>query len=417
MIGSRSVALVAALGVAAAVELVGLGGWWGWAALQRRLDTAPQAGARELRDAPVLVLPSTVARSRRLSGAALAGAAAQDAAAALDRVARLQRWWFPTDPSGFKNQSRAAALRGDLEEALELSGAAIDRDRTDPYVLRFAALLELSAGSYAQCLELLADAEAVAPGFRRPVVDVLPGDERWVRVEGLRRRVDLEPRNRAAGLLALAAELRFQGRSGEAWTVLEPVVDHPEVVVRTAGWDLEEGRAEEAAEKARSVAEARRFPAKLRVQAYDILARSRDLTGDEEGALAAASAALGLAPEAPGPYLTLARLAESRGDLERALEHLRRAWGIAPADVGVLLEVARVAERVGRRDDARLALQRAAEVAPDRVDLGALLVDYHLRHGELMDAALTLSRWMDRYPTDPRLVQLAGRLRAQTRSP
>jgi len=413
---SFPVGLALAGAFALAVELIGVWGWWGWGELQRQLDTVPEHGAQRLAKAAVLGLPPVVTRSRRLRGDALAGVAPADAAAALGRLARLQRFWLPTDPAGFKNQARSAALRGELGSALELMDGALERDPTDPYLLRFAALLELSSGSYPRCLELLADAEAVAPGYRRPMVEVLPVDQNWVKLEGLRRRVEVEPRRRVAGLLALAGELRRQDRRGEAREVVETLGDHPEAVVYLAAWDLEAGNAAQAAAKADSVASVRLYPSALRVRAYDVLARARDLEGDEDGALAAAAAALRLAPETPTPYLTLARLAESRGDFEGALGHLRRAWGIAPTNLGVLLEVARVAELAGRLEDARLALRRAAEVAPERVDVGARLVDFHLRHGDLMDAALTLSRWMDRYPTEPRLVQLAGRLRAQTRA-
>jgi hypothetical protein len=39
-------------------------------------------------------------------------------------------------------------------------------------------------------------------------------------------------------------------------------------------------------------------------------------------------------------------------------------------------------------------------------------VELHLRHGDLMEATVTLSEALDRFPTDARLLALAERLRA-----
>jgi predicted TPR repeat methyltransferase len=106
----------------------------------------------------------------------------------------------------------------------------------------------------------------------------------------------------------------------------------------------------------------------------------------------------------------MARLAERRGDTEGALAHLRRAWGLTPTDVRLLNRISEVAEAAGESGDARLALRRAAELAPDSAAQAARLVDFELRHGLYMEAALDLGRFLDRFPTDPTLLRLADRL-------
>jgi len=86
---------------------------------------------------------------------------------------------------------------------------------------------------------------------------------------------------------------------------------------------------------------------------------------------------------------------------------------MSPTDVGLLLDVARVAEKTGSWDDASMALKRAVSVAPDDPRLRAQLVDYLIRRGELMEATVTLSEALDRFPTEGRLLRLAERLRAE----
>jgi len=87
---------------------------------------------------------------------------------------------------------------------------------------------------------------------------------------------------------------------------------------------------------------------------------------------------------------------------------------VAPADVNVLIRVATAAERAGQSGDARLALERAAALAGDRPENTARLVDFLLRHGDYMEAALKLSAALDSFPTDPALLRLAARLRRET---
>ncbi len=101
--------------------------------------------------------------------------------------------------------------------------------------------------------------------------------------------------------------------------------------------------------------------------------------------------------------------------MDGALDQLRRAWGMNPTDISLLMAVARTAEKAGQYDDARLALERAKTVDPDNPYLSAALVEFYLRRGDFMDATTTLSDALDRFPTDPRLLRLADRLRAEVR--
>jgi Tfp pilus assembly protein PilF len=86
-----------------------------------------------------------------------------------------------------------------------------------------------------------------------------------------------------------------------------------------------------------------------------------------------------------------------------------------PTDVPLLLAVARIAEKAGKHDDARIALERARTADPNNPSLAAALVEFFLRRGEFMDATVTLAEALDRFPTDPRLLGLADRLRAEVR--
>jgi Flp pilus assembly protein TadD len=70
-----------------------------------------------------------------------------------------------------------------------------------------------------------------------------------------------------------------------------------------------------------------------------------------------------------------------------------------------------VAEEADKPADALLALGRAVEIDSESPDLVARLVSLQLRNGRFTEAALTLSRALDRFPTDPQLLRLAEKLR------
>ncbi len=408
----------AVLVVCGALALVAQGlNWVGWGAWERtagRLEVDPAGGVELLARPQVAALPSFLWWARRLAGEQISGAPQKPAASALERVGMGQLRWMPTDPSGPKNLAQAAALRGQPEEALRWVEEARRRRPVSPFLARAQALLELRLGRYRTCLELLAEAQGLAPGFARPRVDVLPGDEDWVRLEGLRQRIRLYPRLRDEASLALASELRRLGRLEEAKEVLNALGRSPLAELERARWALEDGNPAEAARRALAQARRPALPRAVKARAWTLAARALSAAGDQPGALDAAEQALHLDPDSPGPYLALASMAERRGDLELALENARRAWGVAPSNVGVLLTVARLASRAGKAADARLAMQRAVEVAPDRPELRARLVALLLDQGRYMQAAMTLSRALDRFPTDRRLLRLAARLQSET---
>ena len=403
--------------VALAVELVASLGWWSWRRVSRELEQVPQAGAALLVGGALVALPSTVERSRRLQVSDLAGVEAGVAAAALERVGSLQQRWAPTDPDGFRNRARANLLEEDLESGLEDLEAAVSRDPTSPYLHRLLAIVLRFEGRSSEFLDHMATAEAVAPGFRSPPVELTPEDELWIRREALRRRIDLYPSQRVKALLALAGQTLREGGEEEALKVLAGVRGVPDVELTLAEWDLGAGRSAEAAARAEAVASRVSLPSGLRVRAWSLVARCRDAAEDPEGAVAAANEALRLGPGSPAPYLALASLAERRRDWDTALEHLRRAWGIAPADVQVVLRFAAGADRAGSTADARLALKRAVQLAPDDPRVAAMLVEHYLRWGDYMAATMEVSRALDRFPTDPNLVSLADRLRREVTGP
>jgi Flp pilus assembly protein TadD len=412
----RSWPLIVLIILAVLVEALGFVGWSRWHALSSMMAGAPDTAAQALASSSTLVLPSTVYWSRTLSGTLLAGASSETLSTALEELGRAQVRWFPTDPEGFKNLARAAYARGEPELAIEHLHDALRRDPTSPYLHRLLALLLRQAGRIEEFLDHLATAEGLAPGFSHPQIELTPEDQEWVKMEGIRRWVDLYPRRRVEGLLRLATALRGRGEEAAAAEVLAEVEDDPAVVLALAEWDLQDGDFADAAERVEAIAAGRTYPRSVRVRAWSLLARARDLGGDGDGGLAAAREAMRLDPSSPAPYLALGTIAERRGDYQTALEHLRRAWGVAPADVGLLLKVGRVAERAGRHGDAKLALERAVEVAPDRPEVAAVLVTYLLRTGAYMEAAMAVSRALDRFPTDPRLLQLAEQLRNEVSS-
>ena len=62
---------------------------------------------------------------------------------------------------------------------------------------------------------------------------------------------------------------------------------------------------------------------------------------------------------------------------------------------------------------ALLALERAVEVDPDSSAAAARLVALQIRQGRYAEAAITVSRALDRHPTDPVLLELTERLRRE----
>lgn len=357
-------------------------------------------------------LPSTVVRSLRMTGTTVAALNRERAAQALDLAGGRQRRWMPSHPDGYLNQAMAAVVEHRLVEGRALLEEALERDPMRPFTIRLSALLDLLEGRFDQALDVLAQAEAVAPGYRVPRIELTAEDEAEVVVNGLERRIEIYPRLRTQTLLTMAQRLRSRGDVEGAWTRIDQASGDPRVDLVRARWKLEEGAAAEAAGMAQAMAGSKQLPSSLKATAWSILAQALEVQGDSVGAEKAAARALRLAPDNPSPHLALAHLARTRGDLESALEHLRRAWGMDPANLSILFQFASTAEAVGRDADARLALERAMEIKPDTPSIAARLVDFQLRHGALMDATMTLSEALDRAPTDRELLRLAERLRA-----
>jgi tetratricopeptide (TPR) repeat protein len=402
--------LIVMVSAAVLIEIVGSIGWWRWTALQQKLATTPDSGARQIAGDPWLAIPAAIEHSRRLISSDIEGASLDLVPPALQRLGRCQVRWFPVSPTGFKSQAQSRVLADDLKGGTELIEQALERDPTSPYLHRFLAVVKRLSGYPREFLEQMALSRALAYKQSRSAIEMTPEDEHWVAFEALRRRIELYPRQQVQTRLDLATALREDGRADEAVQVLVPVKDEPLVRLTRATWHLTAGDSTAAKAEVEEIASGRVYPSRMRANAWSLLARALGLEGNQEGALAAAARAVQLAPDSPAPYISLAHLAERRGDDEAALEHLRRAWGMALTDISILLEVARLAEKTGKQADARLALERASRLAPERADLAARLIDFYIRNHQLMEATSKLADALDRFPTDPQLLRMTERL-------
>lgn len=407
----RTPILVALSLLAVAAALVDLIGWWSWNSASAQLAISPDRGAVRLAEDRLLDLPSAIQRSRRLPVRELGSAPIDLAFAVLIRRGVDQRRWMPAHAAGSTNLARGYLLAGDLEAAVPVLDDALVRDPTNAYLHRLRALILMSRGEISSALENLAVAQALAPDQREPELELTPENERAVRLRGLELRRDLYPRRRIQTGLALARELRHGGDIEGALVILMEHEDHPEVLLERAGWAVDAGDLETASLLLETVTDQRSAPRSLRARAWAMTAITRDLDGDQAGAVEAAFQALHLDQNSPYAFVSLAGLAERRGDYGEALEHLRRAWGMSPSDVGLLVRIARVAERAGKTPDAVLAMERAVEINPASPELAVQLVSLQLRLGDFTSAAMTLSEALDRHPTDPSLLAQADRLR------
>jgi len=405
--------LIAAATIAVIVELIGVVGWWGWRRLVKDLDDNPARAAVMLASDFSLRLPPVVRRSRRLPGRELGKAADVLVERALRSLSDHQLRWAPVDPIGFVNRARAELIGGSIDDGLVNLEEAVIRDPTSPELHRLVAMAERARGRNQEALEHLATAEGLGSRDRPLRMELTPEEAAWVRIEGLERRLDNYPRARSQGVIALAKELRRRDQSELGRKYLAEELEDPRVAIELARWDLEDGMTRDAEDRLAELAGRRGLPSSLLAEIWAVTAMVRDREGDVAGAVAAADMAMSYDPRSATPYRVLAALAERRGDSAEALEHLRRAWGMNPTDVNLLMAVARTAERAGEYDDARLALERARTVEPTSSSIAAALVEFHLRRGDLMDATLTLSDALDRFPTDPRLLHLADRLRKE----
>jgi len=408
-VSPRGLAILAAAAVV--VETVASAGWWSWNHAIRLLRENAAIGSEVLSSDPLLRLPGVARRARRLPASLLVEAPQESVVSALHAVGGDQLRWTPADPHGFVNLARAELISGEMESASSALDQAVIRNPTSPELHLLAALAARAGGRNAEALDHLATAAGLGSSGWRRRIDLAPEETDWVVIEGLRRRLDFYPRARIRGALALARELRRRDQAEVGRKFLDEVSADPRIALELARWDVDSGFFDEAEDRLEALTNRRALPASILADAWAVTAMARDGKGDPDGAVAAAEAALQFDPRSATPYRVLARLAEKRGDANAALEHLRRAWGMNPTDVGLLLAVARTAEIAGRHDDARLALDRAVTVEPESPAVRASLVEYLLRRGDLMEATLALSDGLKRFPTDPRLLRLADRLR------
>jgi len=407
--------VIVAAAIAVVIETVGLAGWWSWHRVTRVLEESPAEGAVALAREVFLRLPSAVRYSRRMPARDLGKAQDDLVAAALRSVSRSQIRWAPGDSAGYVNSARADLIDGSLDSAMEDLDAAIVRNPTSPDLHWLMALTERARGSNAGALDHLATSAGLGSRDGPLRMDLTPEETAWVRIEGLERRLEYYPRARSLGVIALAREHRRRDQNQIGRNYLEEEARDPRIVLELARWDLEDGLTSDAESRLSDLADRSGLPAALHAETWAVMATVRDREGDVEGAVEAADMALTYDPRSAAPYRVLAGLAERRGDVDEALDHLRRAWGMNPTDVPLLMSVARIAEKAGQVDDARLALERAKTADPNNPNIAAAQVEFYLRQARFMDATVTLSDALDRFPTDPRLLGLADRLRAEVR--
>ena len=240
--------LVVGASIAVSVALVDFVGVRGWRNIANTLKLNPEAAAVRLATDSAVDLPSLVVRTRRLSINDLAGASSESIIAALKRVGRLQRRWLPVDAVGFVNRSREEFLSGRTRESVDALAAALDRDPGSAYLHRLQALFLFSVGNRESALAELGIAEAIAPGLRDPTIELTSDDERRVRLDGLRLRMDYYPRRKTETSLALARELRSDGDESGARELLAKLRGRPEVEIEIARWAIEGGEYSEALE-------------------------------------------------------------------------------------------------------------------------------------------------------------------------
>lgn len=392
------------------IESLSAIGWWQVEKTRQQLEVDPTAAAGRILSSTLFNLPSAVIRSRRLDLSYLGDIPRETVIAVLKALSARQRKTIPADPRGWFNAGRLELIRGDLKEGRRDLEAALLRDPTNPFILRLLALTRRAQGDLGAGLQLLAQAEAYAPGFRQPPIDLIPEDEETVLLKGAELRLKVYPRLRVENTLHLEQLLRSMGRVDEAAKLLESLAGHPRADLLRGRLALSDGRLEEAKTLARKVAGRRSFPSQIRASAMALLAEALAEDHDMKGAVAAAGRARFLAPEVSDPYRALARISERRGDFEDALAQLRRAWGMDPTNISILRDLARVAEKTGQIAEARLALERIVKLLPDDPRPAQHLVDFLLRNGEYMDAAMALSAALDRNPTDAGLLQRAEKL-------
>ncbi len=397
----------------AAVDTAGRTAWW---YAIKPLPDQPELTAARIAGR-LAGLPAAVERSRLLSAANFAGLTRKEAAAALTIVGRRQLRWYPVDATAWSNFGRAKVLSGDAQGGLEDLQLALRLNPMSPLLHRLAAVVLYSLGRTDEAAGQLTEAIAITPWMGRPTVDL--GKERMteIRVAAARRRLELYPRRRVAGVLELVQVLRSAGRPEEALELLEAQPPHPSITLLLARLELDRGDVTTAMERLRALADGTAYPRRQRAEALSLMALGYELAGDTDAAMQFAQRALDLGSDMPAPYQALGRLAARQGDDDKALNYLRRARALAPTDTGLLIQLAKAADKAGEGAEAGSALRRAIELEPENIGAVALLVDLQVRRGDLTGATLALADALERHPADPRLLRLAEQVRRKVVGP
>ena len=104
--------LVLAATIAVAAATVDTISWLSWRTIAASLEVNPEGAAEKLAASPLMALPASAVRSRRLAVSQLQGAATESIVDVLTRVGALQRRWMPLEAVGFVNLAREEFLRG-----------------------------------------------------------------------------------------------------------------------------------------------------------------------------------------------------------------------------------------------------------------------------------------------------------------
>jgi tetratricopeptide (TPR) repeat protein len=116
-------------------------------------------------------------------------------------------------------------------------------------------------------------------------------------------------------------------------------------------------------------------------EAYLLLAKAREATGDRRGAIEALEGAIWMSPYDPAIHQRLAALAEQQGAHDLAIRERRAVVALEPVDrAEALYQLALAYEKAGKRSDARSTVLRALEDAPGFEKAQELLL--RLRGGE-----------------------------------
>ncbi|MCP4897971.1 MAG: tetratricopeptide repeat protein [bacterium] len=400
--------LLIALVVSTFIEAENLVATVSWRRALELVTSDPEQGAETLSSARLLALPSALTNAGAFPDRNLARAGRDAVVRALRRLGRFQVRWYPTDPAGWLNLTRASMVEQKRQHAAESLDRAVALAPTSAFIHRIAAVHARFLGDRDREIYHLVESEAIGTGERLPVTSLSTSERELVGLQAQERRIELYPLQYVRFRLALAETHRRRGDRQRAVFLLVDAEPHDEFDLALARWALEDGALDEAIDRALPIARRSVLPTQLRVQAWFIVAQVREQQGDESGALEAAQETTRLDPRSPHPYLIFADLAEQRGDAEGALSHIRHAWGISPTNTRVLLRLARLTEQVGAYQDAGLALRRASEIAPDNPHIALERIRFYIRRGNFREASVLLARATERFPDDGRFLSLLG---------